>query len=142
MKSRALSIAMMVGLMLAALPAAAALGDDDNGQAIGQNPVRLALTQCSNAGAGNDSEYQLVGLGGTFFHPKAVLAGECLKKKFDLTQKEDVLKFLYAADAIAHQTTEDACEFAIFEWYKSKWYIGASCEIDPGNSASHNQAGD
>ena len=108
--------AILVG---AALPATAALAGD-NGQKIGQDDLRLALTQCSNAGKGNGGEWE-VGLI-TRRGVKAVYS-ECLEKR---------LLGRYTREEIAAILAQANC-----------YAVGpiVACEVDPGNSAAHNQAG-
>lgn len=91
MGKRALGIVLAVAFALSALGAPALAGD--NGQKIGQDDIRLLLTQCSNAGAGNGSEYEAV-IGEIlitkyFTQSKfVVVASDCLGKKLTQTVQQ------------------------------------------------------
>jgi hypothetical protein len=114
MTRRILTLVAAAALLVVLLPVAAMAGNG-NGQAIGQNDARLALTKCSNAGLGNGGEHE-VGLLGFI-----VLKSDCLEKHgFFATYSHAEL------EAIGEQGT---CDWVFFVKY---------CEIDPGNSAAHN----
>jgi hypothetical protein len=91
-----------------------------NGQAIGQDPIRLALTRCSNAGGGNGGEFEAgIIAGGEVY---SVLS-ECLHKRLGRTYSDAAIEAILA---------------------QANCYLFgplAVCEIDPGNSAAHNNAG-
>jgi hypothetical protein len=91
-------------------------GGGDKGQKIGQDDLRLALTQCSNAGQGNGGEFE-VALG-----TRSVLS-DCLDKR---------LGARYSADEIAAILAQSNCVRVL---------LVTVCEVDPGNSAAHNNAG-
>jgi hypothetical protein len=99
-----------------AIPATAGAGGGDKGQKIGQDDVRLALTQCSNAGQGNGGEFE------SAVGSRSILS-DCLDKR---------LGSRYTADEIAAILAQANCV-----------RLGplTVCEIDPGNSAAHNNAG-
>jgi len=60
MKKNTIAIGLIVIFALAfTFPALAKNDNENNSQAIGQDPIRLALTQCSNAGIGNGGEWIL-----------------------------------------------------------------------------------
>lgn len=86
---------------------------DNNGQKIGQDEFRLALTKCSNAGIGNGGEFETGLL-------KYSLSSDCLEKcflkKYSRAEMEAIL-------------AQSSCINLGPLWV---------CEIDPGNSAAHN----
>ncbi len=98
----------------AALPVAATAGND--GQKIGQDEIRLALTQCSNAGGGNGLEIESALLGRS-------LISDCLYKRLGSRYSRAEI------EAIAAQSNCIGSRLAFV------------CEVDPGNSAAHNRAG-
>jgi len=110
----------LVAALLALGAVTAAFAAGDNGQAIGQDPLRLALTQCSNAGGGNGGEFEAALLG-------RVATSECLEKR---------LGSRYSAAEIAAILAQSNCTPIVIAGRYS-----FLCEIDPGNSADHNQAG-
>ena len=114
MSRRLFTLLTAIALMVVLLPAAA-LANGNNGQAIGQDPARLALTKCSNAGADPELES-----GAGLFTIRSLLS-ECLETHFLGRYTYDELK------AIEAQST--CIGFFPFFWV---------CEIDPGNSAAHN----
>jgi len=87
-------------------------GNGNNGQKIGQDPLRLALTQCSNAGIGDGGEYET----GLIIWS---LDSDCFEKKFFGKYSGDEIKALLA---------QSTCHGFLI------W----TCEVDPGNSAAHN----
>ena len=114
MSRRLFTLLTVIALMVVLLPAAA-VANGANGQAIGQNDARLALTKCSNAGLGNGGEYEV----GLFAF--IVLKSDCLEKHgFFATYSREEL------EAIGEQGT---CDWVFIVKY---------CEIDPGNSTAHN----
>jgi hypothetical protein len=113
MKRRILTMLTVVALVVVLLPAAA-MANGNSGQAIGQDPLRLALTQCSNAGPGDGAELEAGFLG------KSV-DSDCLDKRFFSR---------YSGDEIAAIYAQSTC-FLLFPLF-------GVCEVDPGNSAAHN----
>ena len=115
MKKAIMSLVIMATLLMSV--GAVMAGNDNektnNGQAIGQDPYRLALTKCSNAGIGNGGEYQA----GIFWF--ITIEDDCLEKHFPL----------YNWDELNAIMAQSGCEHLGFYWV---------CEIDPGNSAAHN----
>jgi hypothetical protein len=107
--------AIAVALFVAAGAFAQGTASAD-GQAIGQDEVRLALTRCSNAGGGNGGEFEAA------VGPRSILS-DCLNKR---------LGSRYTADEVAAILAQANCVI-----------VGplAVCEVDPGNSAAHNNAG-
>ncbi len=86
---------------------------ENKGQKIGQDEIRLALTQCSNAGIGNGGEFE-AGI------MRYSLKSDCLEKRL-------LSKYTYAQlEAILIQSS---CVNLGPIWV---------CEVDPGNSAAHN----
>jgi hypothetical protein len=109
-------VAVAASLALtAALPVAATAGND--GQKIGQDELRLALTQCSNAGGGNGVEIEAAVFGRS-------VSSECLYKRLGSRySRAEVQAILAQANCIGP-------------------VLGSFvCEVDPGNSAAHNRAG-
>ncbi len=111
--------ASFAALLLISAFATASASADSNGQAIGQDELRKALTICSNAGVGN---------GGEFENSLGVsVNSDCFEKRF-LSR--------YSSDQVAAILDQSGCSVVgpVFGLYFF------SCEIDPGNSADHNQA--
>lgn len=104
---------MVLALMVVLLPAAA-LANGNEGQAIGQDPLRLALTKCSNAGPGNGGEFEAGILG------KSV-DSDCMDKHFFSRYTHAEIRAIYA---------QSTC-YLLFPLF-------GVCEVDPGNSAAHN----
>ncbi|MEZ5078446.1 MAG: hypothetical protein R2725_13505 [Solirubrobacterales bacterium] len=124
---RVIAVAAVCAFAIGALFVPTATADDGNGQAIGQDPVRLALTICSDAGRGNGGEYVVI----VKSRHKVKVFSECLDRH--LTRKG--YKIL---DSIWAQAS-DVC------WIKIRTPKGKilviKIEIDPGNSAGHNNGG-
>jgi hypothetical protein len=114
---------LATALLLAAILPAAALADESKGQKIGQNEFRLALTICSNAGIGNGGEYE-----GALVSRS--VKSDCFDKKF-LSR--------YSGDQIAAILAHSSCDYSKVTILGRDYYTFL-CEIDPGNSASHNNA--
>lgn len=117
-----LSVLVMLGIAMSLM--STSVFADNNGQKIGQDPLRLALTKCSNAGLGNGGEFEaaiLVFDEQTESWLALSVYSECLEKEFlsEYTEEE--------VWAILAQT--DQCD---------TYGLLVVCEIDPGNSASHN----
>jgi hypothetical protein len=103
-------------VLLIGFGAASTTFADNNGQAIGKDEIRLALTRCSNAGGGNGGEFEVAVAG------RSVLS-DCLYKQLgDRYSREEI-------DAILAQSSCIVVRRSFL------------CEVDPGNSADHNQAG-
>jgi len=118
MNMRKLTTAAVGAAMLAGtLGGVAGAMDGGKGQAIGQDPLRLALTRCSNAGSGNGGDTETWGV----VTERSYLS-DCLDKAFLSHYTEEEV------DAILAQANCD---------YWGPWVI---CEVDPGNSAAHNNA--
>jgi hypothetical protein len=118
MRARHIIVSVLLLGLLLALPAAAS-AKGGNGQAIGQDAVRLALTKCSNAGVGQDGQYEN-GVQGSLY----VRVSDCLHKELGST---------YSFAEIEAIVAQSACELHI---------IVFECEISPGNSAgSHGNNG-
>jgi hypothetical protein len=103
---------------------AALAGNDNgnNGQAIGQDALRLALTQCSNAGIGNGGEWEAAVNVGPFAFS---VVSDCFEKSF-LSH--------YSAEEAAAILAQSTC--VVIGNLGRLAIIG--CEVDPGNSAAHN----
>ena len=125
--------ALMAVMLLAALSSTAVLAEDNNGQKIGKDPVRLALTQCSNAGNGNGGEYEATGFT-LFGRLGVIIPGDCLARKLVLPLADAFA----VANAVVHQHSDLNCAVALTDHETGFFYLG--CEIDPGNSAANNNA--
>jgi hypothetical protein len=118
MRKRKIAAAAVGALVLAgSLGGVAAAAGGGKGQAIGQDPLRLALTRCSNAGGGNGGDTETWKAA----TEKSYLS-DCLDKAF---------KSRYTAEEAAAILAQANCD----HW--GPWII---CEVDPGNSAAHNSA--
>jgi len=118
MNMRKLTTAAVGAAMLAGtLGGVAAAADGGKGQAIGQDPLRLALTRCSNAGGGNGGDTETWKAA----NERSYLS-DCLDKAF---------RSRYTAEEAAAILAQANCD----SW--GPWVI---CEVDPGNSAAHNNA--
>lgn len=102
--------------LLTSIGATTALAN--NGQAIGKDPLRLALTQCSNAGLGNGPELE----SGLF--NRSVLS-DCLYKKLGSKYTKDEVAAIFAQSTCVVVDIRGNVIFFL-------------CEVDPGNSAAHN----
>ena len=113
MSRRIFTVLTVITLLVVLLPAAA-MANGNSGQAIGQDPLRLALTQCSNAGPGDGGEFEAGFLG-------FAVGSDCLDKRFFSR---------YSGDEIDAILAQSSC-FLLFPLF-------GVCEVDPGNSAAHN----
>jgi hypothetical protein len=94
MNRRIAAIALAAGfaLMAAAGPAQAGNGGVPGGHAVGQNPLRLALTQCSSVGGGNVADGLRLGVPN---EKSRWVSGDCLQNRLARYSIEE----LRAADA-------------------------------------------
>lgn len=114
---------LTAGLLLVLVSGTAVWAGDNNGQSIGQDPVRLAITRCSDAGDDNGGEYQ----NGVTVPDwgKVAIHSDCLAKVWP--QRYSLLEW-------QGMLAQAGCE------YQQNGYVYWTCEVDPGNSAAHNQS--
>lgn len=129
---RVLAVAAVSAFAFGAMFVPTAVGGDynggNNGQAIGQNPVRLALTICADAGRGNGGEYVVI----VKKRHRIKVFSKCLTRQ--LTRHGyKVLRAVWAQ-------ADHAWRFTVCT-PKGKITV-IKVEIDPGNSAGHNNGGD
>ena len=116
-----------------------------NGQKIGQDPIRLALTRCSQAGGGNTLEV----FGTVPFQPSDVIRDDCLghARGTFFSQAETLAIRDMAGGQFCMIGPINTCPGG-HPPTQGCWFIGGfsgvgvvTCEIDPGNSGAHNSAG-
>ena len=155
MKKRLMMVLAMGALMLAMVPTATVTANgDNNGQAIGQDDLRLLLTQCSDAGRGNGDEVEAIAarirgvlvprvgpiVTGASFR---VLESDC----FDKHTRRWSRNFPYSDDEVQSILKQSAgnCEVEILRVRVDRQrfvvVLAVGCEIDPGNSGPHNNGG-